>query len=156
MTYLSKRIFFALFLGLFLAAQAEAQEKTMYSWTDENGVVHFTDVRPQEQQGQQVQEQLIPMDEAPAAPNPYSQSATTGPTLGEQRRAEVAQKHQEYEVDKAMTSAECAAWQAEVDRLEPNRRVFFTNEQGETERMDDVERANRVAELKAQIARNCK
>jgi hypothetical protein len=152
MTYLSKRMFFALFLGLFLAAQAEAQEKTMYSWTDENGVVHFTDVRPQ---GQQVQEQLIPMDEPPSAPGPYSQSATTEPTLGEQRRAEVAQKHQEYEADKAMTSAECAAWQAELDRLEPNRRVFFTNEQGETERMDDVARTNRVAELKAQIARNC-
>jgi hypothetical protein len=156
MTYLSKRMFFALFLGLFLAAQAEAQEKTMYRWTDENGVVHFTDVRPQEQQGQQVQEQVIPTDEPPAAPSPYSQSATTEPTLGEQRRAEITQKHQEYEVNEAMTSAECAAWQAEVDRLEPNRRVFFTNEQGETERMDDVERANRVAELKAQIARNCK
>ena len=153
MTYLSKRMFFALFLGLFLAAQAEAQEKTMYSWTDENGVVHFTDVRPP---GQQVQEQLIPMDEPPSAPSPYSQSATTEPTLGEQKRVELAQKHQEYEADKAMTSVECAAWKAELDRLEPNRRVFFTNEQGETERMDDVERTNRVAELKAQIARNCK
>ena len=54
-----------------------------------------------------------------------------------------------------MKSAQCAAWQAEVDRLEPNRRVFFTNEQGETERMDDVERTNKVAELKSQIARNC-
>jgi len=156
MTYLSKHMFFALFLGLFLAAQAEAQEKTMYKWTDENGVVHFTDVRPQEQQGQQVQEQVIPMDEAPATPNPYSQSATTEPTLGEQKRAELAQKHQENEANRAMASAECAAWQAELDRLEPNRRVFFTNEQGETERMDDVERTNRVAELKAQIARNCK
>ena len=43
-----------------------------------------------------------------------------------------------------------------MDRLEPNRRVFFTNEQGETERMDDVARTNRVAELKAQIAKNCR
>jgi hypothetical protein len=51
---------------------------------------------------------------------------------------------------------ECTAWQAEVDRLEPNRRVFYTNDEGETVRMDDVERTNRVANLKSQIAKNCK
>jgi hypothetical protein len=33
--------------------------------------------------------------------------------------------------------------------------VFFTNEAGETERMDDVERTNQVAEARAFIEANC-
>ena len=77
----------------------------MYSWTDENGVVYFSDIKPE---GQEAQSRVIPQG------------------------------------------------QAELDRLEPHRRVFFTNEKGETERVDDVERANKVAQLKAQIAKNCK
>jgi len=54
-----------------------------------------------------------------------------------------------------VNDAECAAKSAEVAELEPHRRVFFTNEEGETERMDDVERTNRVAEAKAFIEKNC-
>ena len=50
---------------------------------------------------------------------------------------------------------ECEAWQVEVGRVEPGQRIFLANEAGETERMDDVERVNRVAELKQQIATHC-
>ena len=82
-------------------------------------------------------------------------NAANEPTLGQKRREEVGQKHQQAEASQAMNNAQCATWQAEVDRLEPHRRVFFTNEEGETERMDDVERANNVAQLKSQIVKNC-
>ncbi len=133
---------------------ADAQAKELYRWTDENGVVHFADTKPE---GQEVQTQTISEEQPPQGENPYQQgAAATGPTLGEQRREEIAQRNEAAEASRANSEAECAAWQAEVDRLEPNRRVFFTNEQGETERMDDVVRANRVSELKAQISRNCK
>ena len=37
----------------------------------------------------------------------------------------------------------------------PTGAVFYTNEQGETERMDDVDRTDKVAQLKNQIAKNC-
>ena len=132
---------------------ADAQAKELYRWTDENGVVHFADTKPA---GQEVETQSIPQEQAPQGDNPYQQgSAATGPSLGEQRREEIAQRNDAAQASRAISEAECAAWQAEVDRLEPTRRVFLTNAQGETERMDDVVRANRVAELKAQIARNC-
>ena len=51
--------------------------------------------------------------------------------------------------------AQCAAWQADVDRLEPHRRQFYTDESGETVRMDDEERVKLVAELKQKFADNC-
>ena len=139
-------------LCVLLAGIAGAQEKKMYSWTDENGTVHFTDRQPE---GKQVQEIDIPPDSAPAATNPYPASDSE-PSLAQQKREEIARKSDENQANQAMNSAQCAAWQAELERLEPNRRVFYTNDQGETERMDDVERTNRVADLKSQIAKNCK
>ena len=149
-----QRIFMAalLFVGLTVAVTAMAQDQKMYSWTDENGVVHFSDSRPQ---GQQVSEQTIPNNPQPAADNPYQQ-VENQPSIAQQRRDEIAQKSQQAQVNQAVNSAQCSSWQAEVDRLEPNRRVFYTNEEGETERMDDVERTDKVAQLKNQIAKNCR
>ena len=132
---------------------AYAQAKEMYSWTDENGVVHFSDTKPA---GQEVQTQAIPQGQALQGSDPYQPvNAANEPSLGEKRREEIDQKHQQAQASQAMNEAQCSAWQAEVNRLEPNRRVFYTNEKGETERMDDVERVNRVAQLKSQIAKNC-
>ena len=136
------------------AYSADAQAKEMYSWTDENGVVHFSDTKPA---GQEVQTQAIPQGQALQGNNPYQQgNADNEPSLGQQRREEINREHQEAQANKTMNDAQCAAWQAEVDRLEPQRRVFFTNEKGETERMDDVERTNKVAQLKSQISKNCR
>jgi hypothetical protein len=148
-----KFVFIALFLGYFLAAQAEAQQQKMYTWTDENGVVHFSDMEPA---GQRAQEQLIPKNEPPDTSDPYATAAATEPSFADQKRQEISQKNRESKENQARKSAQCSAWQAEVAQLEPNRRVFYTNDQGETERMDDVERTNRVAELKNQIAQNCR
>ncbi|MCJ7815543.1 MAG: DUF4124 domain-containing protein [Xanthomonadales bacterium] len=153
MTHSIRSVSIALLFGYFLIAQAQAQQQKMYSWTDENGVVHFSDVQPD---GQQVQEQLIPVDEPPSASSPYATPDATDPSLAEQKRQEIAQKSQQAQANKAMKSAQCSSWEEEVARLEPNRRVYSTNAQGETERMDDVERTDRVAELKSQIAQNCK
>lgn len=135
-----------------LLTAATAQERKMYSWTDENGTVHFSETKPD---GQDVREQAIPGDSGPqAGENPYA-DVDSGPSYAQQKREEIARKSDQAQADRALKSDQCAAWQAEVDRLEPHRRVFFTNEQGETERMDDVERTNRVAELKSQIDKNC-
>lgn len=139
---------------LFLAQAGEgaAQDRKMYQWTDQEGVVHFSDMAPE---GQEAEARDLPADQAPVVSSPYP-DPPSGPSAAQQRREEIARKSQEAKVEQATRDTECEAWQAEVDRLEPNRRVYYTNEQGETERMDDVARTNRVAELKAQIARNCK
>lgn len=129
------------------------QAKEMYSWTDENGVVHFSDTRPP---GQQVTTEQIPGGTAANADDPYSGlTAEDQPTPGQARREELTQKKRAAQQEQAAMDAQCAAWRTELQRLEPNRRVFYTNEAGETERMDDVERTDRVAELKAQIGRDC-
>jgi len=129
-----------------------AQEKQMYKWTDENGVVHFSEMAPE---GMDVQPQGLPGDTAPAAASPYPE-AGAGPSAAQQRREEIARHSEQARVERANLERQCAAWQAEVERLEPSRNVYQTNARGETERMDDVVRTNRVAELKGQIAKNCR
>jgi hypothetical protein len=142
----------ALCIALAMPGTGSAQDKQMYQWTDQDGVVHFSDTAPE---GLDVPAQNVPMNDRPAGLG-NQQAVPTGPSAAQQRREEIAQKSAEGKANRAAMDAQCAAWQAEVDRLEPNRRVFFTNEQGETERMDDVARTDRVAELKAQIAKNCR
>lgn len=145
----------SIMVALLLATTVQSSEESgkMYRWTDENGVVHYSDQRPP---GQEVQEQAIPLDPGPDtdAGDPGGQTPAE-PSLAQQRREEIARKHEQERERQAANASQCAAWQAEVDRLEPNRRVFYTNEEGETERMDDVERTDRVAQLKGQISKNC-
>jgi len=151
---------------MFVTGSAFGQSKQMYSWTDENGVVHFTDERPA---GQEVTVHDIPESDPSTVASPSEQvdvanepslaqqrvDVANEPSLAQQRRDEIAQRRQEIQAEAAVNDAECAAKRAEVAELEPHRRVFFTNEEGETERMDDVERTNRVAEAKAFIEKNC-
>jgi len=140
--------------GFASVQSADLLAKEMYSWTDKNGVIHFSDTKPADQD---VQSQAVPEGQAMQGGNPYQQgNVANEPSLGQKKREEIERKSQLAHANQAMSEAQCAAWQAEVNRLEPHRRVFFTNEKGETERMDDVERANKVAQLKSQIAKNCK
>jgi len=142
------------FIVCLSAVAASAQDKEMYQYTDENGTVVFTDQKPV---NQEVKTQSIPSDPAPTGDNPYASANLPGePSAAELRRQEIAQNKQQSRETQAINQAQCAAWQSEVDRLEPNRRVFYTNDKGETERMDDVERVNKVADLKGKIAANCR
>ena len=132
---------------------AFGQSRQMYSWTDENGVVHFTDQRPE---GQDVTVHEIPDSEQQAAGDIQQQpSAENESSLGQQRREELTQQRQEARTAADENEAQCASMRAVVEQLEPHRRVFFVNEEGERVRMDDVERANRVAEANEFINQNC-
>lgn len=149
----------ALFLCLTAASNAFGQSRQMYSWTDENGVVHFSDQRPE---GEDVTVHDIPdSNSEPLAASESELDAETEaeveeePSLGQQRREELAQQREEAQAELDEQEIECAAQHDLVERLEPHRRVFFVNEEGQTERMDDVERANRVAEAKRYIEENC-
>ena len=132
----------------------------MYSWTDENGVVHFTDQRPPGQEVTVIDipasspqpESNLPQGEGPAV---NRADDTEQLSLADQQREEMAARREEILAAREKNAKACDDARAEVARLEPNRRVFFTNEKGEVERMDDVVRTNKVADAKAFIEENC-
>lgn len=151
-------------LSLALSVPTHGSDKEMYRWTDENGVVHFSD-QPPEGQGAEVLQ--IPGSEQTASsgvssPPPAGEGQPTDLGDGseslspaEARRLEMAGRREAILAARAEREKNCAEMRAQVAELEPHRRVFFVNEEGETERMDDVARTNKVAEAKAYIAENC-
>lgn len=156
------KILLSVALMFCLAVPAAAQEgsRQMFSWTDENGVVHFTDQRPPGQEVTVIDipasstqpASNLPQGEGPAVDrsNPSEQLSPA-----DQRREEMATRRAEILAAREKNAKICAEKRDEVARLEPNRRVFFTNEEGEVERMDDVVRTDKVAEAKAYIDANC-
>lgn len=143
----------AVFAACFLAVSASAQNGKMYKYTDENGTVVFTEKPPADRN---IQSEAIPPGPPPQGGNPYAQAgADSEMSAGQAKREEIARQGEQSRTQRAQMEAQCAAWQSEVDRLEPHRRQYFTNEEGETERMDDEKRVAQVAGLKQKIAANC-
>jgi hypothetical protein len=136
---------------VFAGTLAEAQK--MYKWTDENGVVHFSETPPP---GQEVESSNIPAGAEKLGQDPTTLSPVADTQgMAQQRRDEIAQKRELAQAENSAREAQCAAKRAEVARLEPHRRVFYTDENGETVRMDDQVRVDRVAAAKQFIRENC-
>ena len=142
-----------------------AAASQVYTWTDENGVTHFSDRQPPE-----TETQVIDMTDKPGGvtySKPQSaseQESTAGdaadttvpdPTPGQQRREQIAQGSAERRAAEADQSAMCQKQRDLLARLEPARRVYYTNEKGEEARMDDQQRIQAIAETRDYIARYC-
>lgn len=159
---------------LMFSINGQAQSSSVYSWTDENGVVHFSDRAPAPEEVPDV-EILDPKAPPPASNdgNPYQEgnadsgslnNTTTdgqdGDTTGElsyadQKRAEIQANREAADERNAERNRICLQARGDVAKLEPNRRVYYTDENGNTSRMDDVERSNAVEEAKRLVSEFC-
>jgi hypothetical protein len=139
----------------------------VYTWTDQDGVTHFSDMPPESGNAQQieVEEAYFPgssgayTEDEGAAPDPSGEDdnpMTENPQkLADQKREQLAKDRKARREAQAETAALCEQNRQLLERLEPSRRVFYTNEQGEEVRMDDEQRVGLVAEAKDFVAKNC-
>lgn len=151
-----------LLAGLLAATSVSAE---VYRWTDENGVTHFSETPPPSHQQSEVQDvsaELTSVSEAGAgidfdgALNSQAEADAIPPGMAaDQVRQELAVKREQRKAELAALQAQCNAVRSRLAKLEPNRRVYFTNDEGESERMDDEARASEVQQLHDYIARNC-
>lgn len=166
---------FLFFAGAHLVTGAAyAQGSEIYTWKDKNGVVHYSDTAPDDPKAKSMEapEAYLPgsadaYPDRPAAELPGADKAVSGQassgagaeneeiSYAEQKRREIARNREERRAAQAERDRKCAAAREQVAALEPHRRVFFTNDQGETERMDDEVRVGKVEEAKAEIAKYC-
>lgn len=150
-------IFFFTFLS-----NAPGQTQSVYTWTDEKGVVHYTDTPPANPNAVE-----IPATEAyrPGSTGAYPQAdaALTGDqkdpaavaSYADEQRKKMDEARKESAEKQAERARICKEARDQLETIEPSRRVFFTNEQGETERLDDEQRVAMVERAKALIAANC-
>jgi hypothetical protein len=140
----------------------------VYTWTDQNGVMHFSEVPPKTGSSE-----LIDVEDAyrPGTTGAYPESEETDPALSadtadlftesgdniaQQRREQIASDRKTRQEEKAENAILCQKNQDLLARLEPARRVMYINEEGEETRMDDPARVGLIQETKDFVAKNCK
>ena len=166
MNRISNAILVVLVASMFPSIAA-AQKGTIYSWTDENGLKHYSDRAPAEV--------TTNMEEIPSASEtvPVDPSADTlnnevvvsevvnGPaaakelSYADQQRLKMEEKRKAQQEKNAERQRICLQATDQLAQIEPSRRVFYTDESGETTRLDDEERVRMVEESKNLIAEYC-
>jgi hypothetical protein len=142
----------------------------VYTWTDENGVLHFSDTPRAGGQSETIEAEeayrpgtadayarpaeTVEAVEA-ATPAEAGQAAEAPLSAAAARREEQARKRAERREAQAELDRLCAQHRQRVEQMEPSRRVFYTDESGETVRLDDEQRVGMVEESKAFLADNC-
>jgi hypothetical protein len=140
------------------ATDAMADEE-IYRWVDENGVVHFGDMPPENSNAEllsveQRKSSDTPSTSGSAAAEP-DQFAEPQPSIAQQLRDERSLKRKEFEENKKMKDEACAQRRSIVAQLEPSTRVMIKLEDGTVTRMDDDLRLETLNEAKNFIAENC-
>jgi hypothetical protein len=153
-----------LLLVLIMAWAGTASAAEVYSWKDENGVVHYSD-SPRasgQMEALELEEIYRPgSTDAYATPADSSASASASGTepepasAAQKRREEIAKGRAERREQQAETEKLCARHRQRLEQMEPARRVMYTDEQGETVRMDDDQRMALIDESKAYLRENC-
>lgn len=146
-------------IGAFHCTQAAE----VYSWTDGDGVEHFSDVPPQAGSAEILNiEDAYRPGSSGAYPDPNEAMDSDDPmaespqSVAQQRYEQLAKDRAERKKKLEETRKLCAQNQSLLERLEPARRVYYTNEQGEEVRMDDQARVDLIEQTKDFVDKNCK
>jgi len=141
---------------------ALGQAQSVYTWKDAQGVVHYTDTPPDNPNAVE-----MPATEAyrPGSTGAYPQADAAVTEDGkdpvavesaaDQQRKQLDEARKKSQAKQAERARLCAKAREQLEAIEPSRRVFFTNDKGQTERLDDEQRVAMVEQAKAQIAQNC-
>jgi hypothetical protein len=132
----------------------------IYSWTDENGTVHFSSTKPSDTEAE-----TINVDPGKGGVS-YSQPdagpaidegdvAEPAMTSAEQRRHDIASSREAQQQRDASIAEECGKHEKRLVEMEPARRVYYWDENGRQVRMNDDERVALIKESRDFVAENC-
>ena len=76
-------------------------------------------------------------------------------TAAQQRRQEIAERRQAMQERQAETQVMCERHRQRLEQMEPARRVYYRDENGQEVRMDDVQRVSLIEESREYVAENC-
>jgi hypothetical protein len=146
---------------------SSAAATEVFTWTDQDGIVHYSDTPLTNGESQKIElegayvpgtSSAYPSSEGPTAGTAVSSQTGDGESpqsAAQQRREKMAEDRKERREAKAETDQLCAKHRQRLTQMEPARRVFYTNETGESVRMDDDQRMELIKEDKEFIDKNC-
>ena len=153
--------------GFASAWVSSAAATEVYTWTDKDGIVHYSDAPLNDGESQKIEVEgayppgttdAYPSSEesvAPATVSSQAGDAESPQSAAQQRREQIAENREERREAKAENDQLCAKHRQRLTQMEPARRVFYTDEKGESVRMDDDRRMELIKEDKDFIAKNC-
>ena len=128
----------------------------IHTWKDKDGVVHFSDTMPANTTTQTIEIDEAQQASASAAPSPKTASTDDATqSAAQQRRQEIADARAAQREEREKTDALCERHRQRLEQMEPARRVYYRDENGQEIRMDDVQRVTLVEESRNFIAENC-
>jgi hypothetical protein len=131
----------------------------VFTWTDENGVVHYSDLPSDTAEAKEISVEGVykPGTVESSSPSPAgSESTEESPaTAAQQRRERIASEHEERREKQAETEQMCVRHKQRLEQMEPARRVMYQGESGEMVRMDDDQRMKLIDESRNFITKNC-
>ena len=136
----------------------DATATEIYSWVDNNGVHHYADTAPAVEHDVQqidVPDQQLPEPTGVSDPPPTGDVEDEPLTAAQAIRKKIDDDRAERKKARAELAQLCPRYQDRLARMEPGRRVFYTNEQGEAVRLDDEQRVGMVNDAREVIAKNC-
>jgi hypothetical protein len=159
---------FCLALLLVTCSSIDVSAAEIYSWTDENGTLHYSDTPPANGEMATLEVEEIyrpgtadttatPADEPEAASATGPEEEPAAPlSAAQQRREKLAEDRAERRAKEAETEQLCARHRQRLEQMEPARRVFYTDAEGESVRMDDDLRMSLIDESRDYLDKNCR
>lgn len=130
---------------LLLALCAPTLAAPIYKWVDAQGTTHFGAQPPENIQAERVRAYApAPGSVAPSKPDAAS---IANAQLEQEVKGQIAEQEKQRE-------ANCREVRALIVQLENNPRIRF-EENGESKRLNEEERQEKIAEAKRQLAENC-
>jgi hypothetical protein len=134
--------------------------RDVYTWTDENGVVHFSDQRPTDANPRTIELNESPQpDLSPSTPQAGNPSQQEGEepalTAAQQKRQDIAEARKLQREEQELTESMCERHRQRLEQMEPARRVLYFDDDGQEVRMDDGQRIELIEESRNYLAENC-
>jgi hypothetical protein len=168
-------LYLVLLMTAAVAWAAPARGTEVYTWTDEDGVVHYSDAPNADRATKIVKIEEVSRPASAEADSDPAQDATATAadldadmdadldadpdeppkTPAQERREKMARERAERRTAQAETDRLCALHGQRLTSMEPARRVFYTDERGESVRLDDDRRLELIEESREFLNENC-
>jgi len=145
--------------SVFVLLFSGAASAQVYKWTDEQGRVHYGDCPPPRCNSTEVDLGTRPRQERLDQAREQFESQREERQRREQNRRHLEEterlQRQEQQRDAAQRRNYCQLARSDLRRLEMQRAVYYTDEQGNRVYLDDEERTRYMQQTREDIRRYC-
>ena len=126
----------------------------MYKWVDKDGHVHYSQTPPP---STDVQAKQVDIGAPPPDPTTLHNEQNLADRLQkqDQQDKDAAKKQQQDDQQKAQLKKQCDDLNEQLVILNSGRRTARVDAQGNVNYLSDDQRAKQIADLQAQITKNC-